>query len=306
GRGQPGIHVLEPELEALVPYIDWSPFFHAWELAGSYPKILDDEIVGEEARKLLADAKAMLARIVEERWLTARGVCGLFPANARGDDTVLYTDESRTEELLTLHHLRQQNEKPEGRPNQSLADFVAPAETQKPDWMGAFAVTTGIGIDEPVAKFEADNDDYNAIMLKALADRLAEAFAEMLHAQVRREIWGYASDENLANAELIAEAYKGIRPAPGYPACPDHTEKDLLWTLLDVDKTIGLKLTESRAMYPTAAVSGWYFAHPDSRYFGLGRIYRDQVEDYATRKGMSQREIERWLSPNLGYEPEDN
>lgn len=303
---QPGIHVLEPELEELLPYIDWSPFFHAWELAGSYPKILDDAVVGEEARKLLADAQAMLERIVSQRWLTARGVCGLFPSNAIGDDTVIYRDESRSEVLLTLHHLRQQNEKPDGRPNQSLADFVAPLETGKPDWMGAFAVTTGIGIDAPVEAFEADNDDYNAIMVKALADRLAEAFAEMLHAKARREIWGYAESEDLDNTAMIAEKYQGIRPAPGYPACPDHTEKDLLWALLDVEERIDLKLTESRAMYPTAAVSGWYFSHPESRYFGLGRIYRDQVEDYAKRKGMTQREVERWLGPNLGYEPEDN
>ncbi|MEX0430977.1 methionine synthase [Spiribacter insolitus] len=303
---QPGIHVIEPSLEELVEYIDWTPFFHAWELAGSYPKILDDEVVGEEARKLHADALEMLDRLVAEGWLTARGVYGLFPANGVGDDTELYTDESRSEVLTTLHHLRQQNEKPEGRPNQSLADFVAPRETGQPDWMGAFAVTTGIGIDEPVTRFEADNDDYNSIMVKALADRLAEAFAEMLHQRVRREYWGYQPDEQLDNRALIDEQYSGIRPAPGYPACPDHTEKDLLWALLDVEQRIGLRLTESRAMFPTAAVSGWYFGHPDSRYFGLGRIYRDQVEDYAARKGMSVREVERWLAPNLGYEPDDD
>ncbi len=301
----PGVHVIEPALEELVDFIDWTPFFHAWELAGSYPKILDDEVVGEEARKLVADAKAMLARIVEERWLTARGVYGLFPANAVGDDTEIYTDADRGEVLMTLHHLRQQNEKPEGRPNQSLADFVAPKETGCPDWMGAFAVSAGIGIDEPVARFEADHDDYSAIMVKALADRLAEAFAEMLHQRIRKEYWGYQPDESLDNKALIDEQYLGIRPAPGYPACPDHTEKDRLWALLDVEDKIGLQLTESRAMYPTAAVSGWYFSHPDSRYFGLGRIYRDQVEDYAKRKGMSLREVERWLAPNLGYEPED-
>ncbi|PWG62016.1 methionine synthase [Sediminicurvatus halobius] len=302
---EPGVHLIEPELEELVPYLDWTPFFHAWELAGSYPKILDDEVVGEEARKLLADAEAMLARLVEEKWLTARGVYGLFPANAVGDDTELYADEDRDRPLLTLHHLRQQNEKPAGRPNQSLADFVAPKDTGLEDWMGAFAVTTGIGIDEHVAHFEADNDDYNSIMVKALADRLAEAFAEMLHQRVRREYWGYQPDEDLSNADLIAERYTGIRPAPGYPACPDHTEKDLLWELLDVDERIGLRLTESRAMFPTAAVSGWYFGHPESRYFGIGRIYQDQVEDYARRKGMKRREVERWLAPNLGYEPED-
>ncbi len=303
---QPGIHVVEPSLEELVEYIDWTPFFHAWELAGSYPKILDDEVVGEEARTLHADALEMLDQLVAERWLTPRGVYGLFPANAVGDDTELYADESRSEVLTTLHHLRQQNEKPEGRPNQSLADFVAPRETGLPDWMGAFAVTTGIGIDEPVSRFEADNDDYNSIMVKALADRLAEAFAEMLHRRVRRKSWGYQPDEQLDNAALIDEQYSGIRPAPGYPACPDHTEKDLLWSLLDVEQRIGLRLTESRAMFPTAAVSGWYLGHPDSRYFGIGRIYRDQVEDYAGRKGMSVREVERWLAPNLGYEPDDD
>jgi 5-methyltetrahydrofolate--homocysteine methyltransferase len=301
----PGIHEIEPALDELVDYIDWTPFFHAWELAGSYPKILDDEIVGEEARKLHADAVAMLEQLVAEKWLTARGVFGLFPANAVGDDTELYTGEDRTEVLTTLHHLRQQNEKPDGRPNQSLADYVAPRETGHADWMGAFAVTTGLGIDAPVARFEADHDDYNSIMVKALADRLAEAFTEMLHQRVRREFWGYQPDESLDNAALIAEKYRGIRPAPGYPACPDHTEKDRLWSLLDVENRIGLRLTESRAMFPTAAVSGWYFGHPDSRYFGVGRIYRDQVEDYARRKDMPVTEVERWLAPNLGYEPDE-
>jgi len=302
----PGIHEVSPSLDELVEYIDWTPFFHAWELAGSYPKILDDEIVGEEARKLLADARDMLEQLVTEQWLTPRGVYGLFPANAVGDDTEIYTGEDRRETLMTLCHLRQQNEKPDGRPNQSLADFVAPRQTGAKDWIGAFAVTTGIGIDEPVARFEADHDDYNAIMVKALADRLAEAFAEMLHQRVRRAYWGYQPDEALDNAALIEEQYNGIRPAPGYPACPDHTEKDRLWALLGVEERIGLKLTESRAMYPTAAVSGWYFGHPDSRYFGLGRIYRDQVEDYAARKGMPIREVERWLAPNLGYEPAED
>ncbi|MDR9413385.1 MAG: methionine synthase [Spiribacter sp.] len=302
----PGIHEVSPSLDELLEYMDWTPFFHAWELAGSYPKILDDEIVGEEARKLLADARDMLEQLVAEQWLTPRGVYGLFPANAVGDDTEIYAGEDRSEVLMTLCHLRQQNEKPDGRPNQSLADFVAPRQTGAKDWIGAFAVTTGIGIDEPVARFEADHDDYSAIMVKALADRLAEAFAEMLHQRVRREYWGYQPDETLENSALIEEQYVGIRPAPGYPACPDHTEKDRLWALLEVEERIGLKLTESRAMYPTAAVSGWYFSHPDSRYFGLGRIYRDQVEDYAARKGMSIREVERWLAPNLGYEPAED
>ncbi|RLK46821.1 methionine synthase (B12-dependent) [Alkalispirillum mobile] len=302
----PGVHVLDDyPLEKLVDYIDWTPFFKSWELAGSYPKILDDEVVGEQARKLFEDAKAMLAQIIEERWLTARAVFGLFPANGVGDDTELYTDENREQVLLTLHHLRQQTEKPEGRPHQSLGDFIAPRETGKPDHIGAFAVTAGIGIDEHIARFEADHDDYHAILLKALADRLAEAFAEHLHERVRREFWGYAPDEQLDNRSLIKEQYQGIRPAAGYPACPDHTEKDLIWELLDVENRIGLTLTESKAMVPTAAVSGLYFAHPQSRYFGLGKIYQDQVEDYARRKGMSRREAERWLAPNLGYEPED-
>jgi len=303
---EPGVHVLDDyPLERLVDYIDWTPFFKSWELAGSYPKILDDEVGGEQARKLFEDAKAMLAQLIDERWLTARAVFGLFPANGVGDDTEVYTDEDREEVLLTLHHLRQQTEKPEGRPHQSLGDFIAPRETGKPDHIGAFAVTAGVGIDEHIARFEADHDDYHSILLKALADRLAEAFAEHLHERVRKEFWGYVPDEQLDNRALIKEQYQGIRPAAGYPACPDHTEKDLIWELLDVDERIGLTLTESKAMVPTAAVSGLYFAHPQSRYFGLGKIYQDQVEDYAKRKGMTRREAERWLAPNLGYEPED-
>ncbi len=303
---QLGVQVFEDyPLEELVERIDWTPFFHAWELPGSYPKIFNDPERGEQARKVFNEAQAMLKQIVEEKWLTARGVFGLFPANAVGDDTVLYTDESRTEVLTTLHHLRQQSEKPAGRPNRSLADFVAPRETGLEDYMGAFAVTAGIGIEERLRAFEADHDDYHAIMLKALADRLAEAFAERLHERVRKEFWGYAADETLDNDAIIREEYRGIRPAPGYPACPDHTEKALLWELLDVEKKAGITLSPGFAMVPTAAVSGWYFSHPDARYFGLGAIYRDQVEEYAERKGMSVREVERWLAPNLGYEPED-
>jgi len=303
---QPGVRVLDDyPLRELTRYIDWTPFFKSWELAGSYPKILEDEVVGAQARSLFADAQAILQQIVEEGWLTARAVFGLFPANAVGDDTKLYSDDNREQPLLTLHHLRQQTEKPAGRPNQSLADFIAPRESGKADYIGAFAVTAGIGIEEHIARFEADHDDYNSIMLKALADRLAEAFAEHLHERVRKEFWGYEPEENLSNADLIKERYTGIRPAVGYPACPDHTEKDMIWELLDVENRIGLKLTESRAMVPTAAVSGLYFAHPESRYFGLGKIYHDQVADYARRKGMSVREMERWLAPNLGYQPED-
>ena len=303
---QLGIQVLDAyPLERLVPYIDWTPFFKSWELAGSYPRILDDEVVGAEARQLFDDARTMLDQIIAERWLEARAVFGLFRANADGDDTPVYDPDVRDRELLRFHHLRQQSEKPPGRPNQSLADFVAPVASGKPDYLGAFAVTAGIGIDAHIERFEADHDDYNSILLKALADRLAEAFAEHLHERVRKEFWGYQPDESWSCDDLIAERYQGIRPAAGYPACPDHTEKDVIWQLLGVEERIGLVLTESKAMVPTAAVSGLYFAHPESRYFGLGKIYRDQVEEYAQRKQLRLREVERWLAPNLGYEAED-
>ena len=291
------------DLEEIAQYIDWTPFFHSWELKGSYPKILDDPEKGAEAKKLFNDAQKMLKTIIDEKWLKARAVMGIFPANRTGDDTItLYTDESRKTELMQLNHLRQQTEKPPGRPNRSLADFIAPLESGKKDYLGAFAVTTGIGIDEKIAEFEKDHDDYNSIMLKAIADRLAEAFAELLHEKTRKEIWGYASDESLENNDLIKEKYQGIRPAPGYPACPDHTEKALLWQLLDVDKNAGISLTEHFAMVPTAAVSGWYFANPESRYFAVGKINHDQVVDYAKRKNMDLKEAERWLAPNLGYD----
>ena len=291
------------DLEEIAKYIDWTPFFHSWELKGSYPKILDDPEKGAEAKKLFNDAQKMLKTIIDEKWLKARAVMGIFPANRTGDDTItLYTDGSRKTELMQLNHLRQQTEKPPGRPNRSLADFIAPLESGKKDYLGAFAVTTGIGIDEKIAEFEKDHDDYNSIMLKAIADRLAEAFAELLHEKTRKEIWGYASDENLENNDLIKEKYQGIRPAPGYPACPDHTEKALLWQLLDVDKNAGISLTEHFAMVPTAAVSGWYFANPESRYFAVGKINHDQVVDYAKRKNMDLKEAERWLAPNLGYD----
>ncbi|QYK02054.1 methionine synthase [Shewanella psychrotolerans] len=291
-------------LEDLVERIDWTPFFRSWELHGHFPKILEDKVVGEEARKLYADGKAMLQQIIDEKWLTAKAVIGLFPANTvNHDDIELYTDESRSELELTTHHLRMQIERV-GNDNFCLADFVAPKDSGVADYMGGFAVTAGHGIDEHVARFEANHDDYNAIMLKCLADRLAEAFAERMHERVRKEFWGYAADEDLDNTALIREKYKGIRPAPGYPACPDHTEKGLLWDLLKPDETIGLNITESYAMFPTAAVSGWYFAHPQSRYFGVTNIGRDQVEDYAARKGMSIEETERWLAPVLDYDPE--
>ena len=293
-------------LEELVDRIDWTPFFQAWELAGKYPRILEDEIVGEHATHLFRDAKAMLTKIVDEKWLTARAVIGLFPANSINDDDIeVYTDDSRKEVRMTLHSLRQQGERPPGRPNAALADFIAPKDSGVNDYIGGFAVTAGIGIDEHVNRFEDDHDDYQSIMIKALADRLAEAFAERMHERVRTELWGYVADESLANEDLIDEKYQGIRPAPGYPACPDHTEKGLLWELLEPEKNAGITITESYAMLPTAAVSGFYFAHPESRYFGLGKINRDQVEDYAQRKAWTMDVAERWLSPALSYDGDD-
>ncbi len=302
---EPGIQVLSDiPLDEIAAYIDWTFFFHAWQLKGRYPQILEDAEKGEEARKLHDDAVAMLHRIISERWLSASAVIGLFPANAVGDDVLVYEDESRTETRLTFHFLRKQGRQPKGRPNECLADFIAPADLGLPDYIGGFACTAGIGIDEHVKRFEQDHDDYSALMLKALADRLAEALAEMLHQRVRTRHWRYASEEGLPNEALIEEQYQGIRPAMGYPACPDHTEKDLLWQLLDAEHNTGIWLTESKAMVPTAAVSGLYFSHPESRYFAVGKINRDQVADYAERKGMTVAEIERWLGPNLAYEVE--
>ena len=357
----PGLTVLDDfPLADLVPYIDWTPFFNAWELAGRFPAILADDVVGAQASELYRDARAMLDRIIAEKWLTARGVFGLWPANSVGDDVVVHSAvpagetgdaeatvrsaplpsgegapagagegsfevslsnsaahrEDRTlsptplpggeglEAMATLHFLRQQADKPVERPDFCLADFIAPKATGRQDWIGGFAVTAGIGIDAHVARFEREHDDYSAILLKALADRLAEAFAECLHERVRRDYWGYAADEALGNEALIDEAYRGIRPAPGYPACPDHTEKDTLFRLLDAPNNAGITITESFAMLPTAAVSGWYFSHPRSQYFVLGRVTREQVEDYAKRKGWSLAEAERWLAPNLDYDPE--
>lgn len=304
---QTGIQVFDDyPLQELVDRIDWTPFFQSWELAGKYPRILTDEIVGEHATHLFEDAKKMLKQIVDEKWLTARAVIGLFPANSVGDDDIeIYTDDSRQQVLMKLHSLRQQAEKPPGRPNAALADFLAPKDSGVKDYIGAFAVTAGIGIDEHIERFEADHDDYHSIMVKALADRLAEAFAERMHERVRKEFWGYKKDEQLANEDLIDEKYQGIRPAPGYPACPDHTEKGLLWDLLDVETRIGMTLTESFAMLPTAAVSGFYFAHPESRYFGLGKISEDQVKDYAKRKNWTLDYAERWLAPALSYDGDD-
>ncbi|MDP8901103.1 MAG: methionine synthase, partial [Actinomycetota bacterium] len=301
-----GVRTLEDyPLEEIRPYIDWTPFFHSWQLKASYPRILDDPEKGEEARKLFADAEALLDRIIEEKWLTARAVFGLFPASALPNDSLeVYTNGSRGEVLAKLNLLRQQKQKPPGRPNRSLADFVAPKASGLEDHVGLFAVTTGIGADEAARRFEEENDVYNAIMIKALADRLAEAFAEVLHRRVRTEFWGYAADEDLDTDAIIREEYAGIRPAPGYPACPEHTEKRTIWELLDVEENAGISLTESCAMTPGAAVSGYYFSHPDSTYFGVAEIGRDQVADYADRKGWTLEEAERWLSPNLGYEPE--
>ncbi len=292
-------------ISELVEYIDWTPFFISWEMKGSYPKILKDPVRGEEARKLFADAQKMLKQIIDEKWLEARAVIGIYPANAVEDDIEVYEDENRKKVKTVFHTLRQQTKKPAGQYNVALADFVAPRTNDSgqttPDYVGAFALTTGIGIDEHVARFEKDHDDYSAIMLKALADRLAEAFAELMHKRVRKEFWGYATGEDLKNEELIKEEYAGIRPAPGYPAQPDHTEKPTLFKLLDAEKNTGIKLTESMAMFPTAAVSGLYFAHPQSHYFGIGKIQKDQVEEYAIRKGMGIDKAERWLGPNLAY-----
>jgi len=294
-------------LQELVANIDWTPFFHAWELKGSYPKILDDVDKGAEAKKLFDDAQLMLEKMIAEKWISAAGVIQLFPANAVNDDDVeIYVDEKRNSVKSTLCFNRQQQEKPPGRPNQCLADFIAPKESKLQDYIGMFAVTSGIGIDQHVQRFEAAHDDYSAIMLKALADRLAEAFAEHMHEKVRKEIWEYGKSESLSNAELIKEKYNGIRPAPGYPANPDHTEKAKLWNLLDVEKRVGISITEHFAMLPTASVSGLYFSHPDAKYFAVGKIARDQVENYAVRKNMSVTEMERWLAPNLGYDTDNS
>jgi 5-methyltetrahydrofolate--homocysteine methyltransferase len=292
-------------LAELLPYIDWMPFFNAWEFAGKFPDILQDPVVGEAASALHADATRMLGQLIEEKWLKARAVVGFFPANSSGDDDItVFTDEFRQTVKARLHHLRQQKSRPQNQPQSCLADFVAPVGSGRDDYLGAFAVTAGIGIDDHVARFEAAHDDYSSIMLKALADRLAEALAERLHERVRRELWGYAPDEQLGGEALIREQYQGIRPAPGYPACPEHTEKATLWRLLDPERNAGIRLTESFAMFPTAAVSGFYFSHPQAHYFGVGQIDRDQVASYAQRKGWDIAQAERWLSPILGYDPD--
>lgn len=298
-----GVRVFDNfSLETLREFIDWSPFFHTWGLKGVYPRILDHEQQGAQARQIFTDGNALLDRMIEQNLITARGVYGFFPASAMGDDIELYTDDTRTQVLERFHFLRQQANREGSEPCRSLADFIAPRETGLPDHIGAFAVTSGIGLKELCERFRAENDDYNAIMAEAVADRLAEAFAECLHKRARDE-WGYGREETLSNEEFIQEKYRGIRPAPGYPACPDHTEKGTIWKLLDVQNNTGMQITESFAMWPGSSVSGLYFAHPDSRYFSLGKIDRDQVDDYHTRKGMSVAEVERWLGQNLNYDP---
>jgi 5-methyltetrahydrofolate--homocysteine methyltransferase len=297
-----GLRVLDNfPLRTLREFIDWTPFFHTWELRGVYPRILEHEKYGPQARQVFAEANALLDTIIEQNLITAKGVYGLFPANAVGDDVEVYGDEGRKQVLHRFHFLRQQMQKDDSEPCRSLVDFIAPKDTGLADHLGAFAVTTGIGLKELCDSFRAKHDDYNAIMAEAIADRLAEAFAECLHKRVREE-WGYGRAENLSTEELIHEKYRGIRPAPGYPACPDHTEKGTLWQLLDVRANTGMLLTESFAMWPGSSVSGLYFAHPESRYFSLGKIDRDQVADYHQRKGMTIAEVERWLGPNLNYD----
>jgi 5-methyltetrahydrofolate--homocysteine methyltransferase len=300
-----GVRVLENfPLATLRDFIDWTPFFHTWGLKGIYPRILEHDGQGAQARQIFTEANALLDSIIEKNLITARGVYGLFPANAVGDDVDLYTDCARGKVLEQFHFLRQQSNREGSEPCRSLADFIAPKETGLLDHIGAFAVTSGIGLKELCDRFRAENDDYNAIMVEAIADRLAEAFAECLHKRVREE-WGYGCDEGLSNADLIQEKYRGIRPAAGYPACPDHTEKGSLWRLLDVRANTGMLITESFAMWPGSSVSGLYFAHPESRYFSLGKIERDQVADYSKRKGISVAELERWLGQNLNYDPSE-
>jgi 5-methyltetrahydrofolate--homocysteine methyltransferase len=298
-----GVRAFEVPLAEIVPYIDWTPFFVTWELRGTYPRIFENEVWGARAREVFDDAQALLRRIVEEKLVAARAVYGFFPAQGVGDDIALFAgdDDARTRPLLTLHTLRQQTERPAGQPHVALADFVAPRESSRADWLGGFAVTAGLRLPELVAAFEREHDDYGSIMAKALADRLAEALAEKLHEQARRD-WGYGRDEHLSVDELIRERYRGIRPAPGYPACPDHTEKGPLFELLRAEENAGIHLTETFAMDPAASVCGLYLAHPEAKYFTVGRIGDDQVADYARRKGMDVRDVERWLAPNLAYE----
>ena len=294
-----GVKKIEIALSELVNFIDWTPFFNSWQLFGKYPAILTDEVVGEQATNLFFDAKNMLQKIVTEEWLTPKGIIGIFPANSINDDDIQINPSTLNHQPSTFLTLRQQSQKTTGAPNIALADFIAPKESGKQDYIGCFCVTTGFGVDEKALEFEKQLDDYNSIMIKALADRLAEAFAEYLHLKVRKDIWGYASNENLSNQELISEKYIGIRPAPGYPACPDHLEKPTIFKLLNVEQEIGVTLTESMAMWPASSVSGYYFGHPESKYFGLGKIKEDQVADYAKRRGISTERAAKWLSPNI-------
>tara|TARA_B110000046_G_scaffold163762_1_gene178900 strand:- start:16 stop:1347 length:1332 start_codon:yes stop_codon:yes gene_type:complete len=287
------------DLRELATYIDWSPFFRSWDLHGKYPDILSDNVVGEQAIELFADAQEMLEQIVNEKWLIAKARFGLFPANSVGDDIAIYDHENPSKEIFRFLTLRQQLKKRQGQPSFALSDFIAPVGSNIKDYMGSFCVSTGFGTKERAEKFEKENDDYNSIMIKALADRLAEAFAEYLHFKIRTDFWGYASDESLSNEQLIKETYKGIRPAPGYPACPDHLEKQTLWDLMQVKESIGVELTESYAMWPAASVSGYYFAHPEAKYFGLGKIKEDQLIDYSKRRNIPLEQARKWLNPNL-------
>jgi len=299
-----GVKVFENyDLSELSSYIDWTPFFLSWELRGRYPEILDDAVAGAEARSLFEDAKALLQRAIAGKWLTARAVIGLFPVNADDSDSLhVFTDEGREKIATSFHFLRQQTLKAPGQPNMCLTDFVAPSTSGVKDYLGAFALTTGIGIEKQVKHFQDQHDDYSAIILKSLADRLAEAFAECMHQRVRKEFWGYAADESLGKEDMIAEKYQGIRPAPGYPACPEHTEKRTIWELLSVNENTGMELTGSCAMYPAASVSGFYFSHPESRYFTTGQLSKDQVKDYARRKGTTAEQMEKWLASVLNYD----
>jgi 5-methyltetrahydrofolate--homocysteine methyltransferase len=293
-----GVQVVDVSLETLIAYIDWTPFFLTWSLAGKYPRILEDEVVGEEAKKLFADAKELLAQLVANKALTAKGIVGIFPAHSVQDDIYIYHDEQQNQLAGVSHHLRQQTEKPKGA-NYCLSDFVAPKTSGLNDFVGAFAVTAGIGEEALSKAYEKQGDDYNSIMIKAIADRLAEAFAEYLHEYVRKTLWGYGKSEKLSNEDLIREKYQGIRPAPGYAACPEHTEKQVIWDLLEVEKRCGISLTESYAMWPGASVSGWYFSHPNSRYFAVAQIQQDQLQDYAQRKNWTVEHAQKWLAPNI-------
>ena len=302
---KPGIHTItDMPFAELVDYIDWTPFFHTWQLRGRYPQILEHDTMGEQATRLFADAQAMIQRFIDDPEIKAHAVFGFFPANTvNGEDINIYANEDPDNLLMTLPGLRQQSRMPAGKPNIALADFVAPVETGSRDTIGCFAVTAGAGLEKMVAAYDAAHDDYNSIMAKAIGDRFAEAFAEYLHREVRLDYWGYAKDEKLNREELISEKYRGIRPASGYPACPDHTQKPFLWSLLNVEEHTGISLTESLAMWPASSVSGWYFSHPESKYFGVGKLGQDQIEDYAARSGIEVRVAERWLATNLGYEP---